>query len=73
MNILEKKPIKGGTPAIENSDTVKKNRWCESKPKLENEYKVFMLEVILEVSIQNSSINVILQINMQVKSKELLV
>ena len=60
INILEKKPMKGGTPAMENSDTVRKNKWCESKPKLENEYRVFILEIILEVSIQNNSINVML-------------
>ena len=31
MNNFEKKPMKGGTPAMENSDMVRKNSKNESK------------------------------------------
>jgi len=37
MKSLEKKPTKGGTPAIENKHTVMKNKEGESKLYWENE------------------------------------
>lgn len=60
MNIFEKNPIKGGTPAIENRDTVKNSKCGESKLKLENEYKDLVELIKFDVIIQKTSTNVIL-------------
>lgn len=60
IKILEKKPIKGGTPAIEKSDIVKNNRCGESKLKFEKEYKDLVELIKLEVIIQKTRISVTL-------------
>lgn len=57
---MEKKPIKGGTPAIENKDIVRNNKYGESKLKFENEYKDFVALIKFDVIIQNTNISVIL-------------
>jgi hypothetical protein len=48
---------------MEKSDTVKNNRWGESKLKLENEYKDLEVDIKFDVIIQNTRISVILYIN----------
>ena len=55
--------MKGGTPAMENRDTVKNSKWGESKLKLENEYKDLVELIKFEVMIQNTSTKVMLYIN----------
>lgn len=52
-----KKPIKGGTPAIENNKIVSTNRWKLLKWKLLNECKVLKVVNIVVKKVQNSSIN----------------
>ena len=73
INIFEKKPINGGTPAIEKSDTVRNNRCGESKLKFEKEYRDLEVLIKLDVIIQNTKISVILYINMQENNRTLLV
>jgi hypothetical protein len=60
MNIFEKKPMKGGTPAIENSARVKNSKYEESKLKLENEYKDLEDLTRLDDIIQKTTISVML-------------
>ena len=57
---LEKKPTKGGTPAIENKHTVIKNKEGESKLYWENECKVLDLVVIFIRMLQKKITKVVL-------------
>jgi hypothetical protein len=59
---LLKNPIKGGTPASENSSIVKKNTKKLSKLNILKEYRVLILVFIKEVSIQKNANNVRLYI-----------
>lgn len=63
MNSLEKKPIKGGTPAIEKSRIVIVNKKKLLKLKLLNDCKVLNWVKIVLKSSQNNVINDVLYIN----------
>lgn len=63
MNNLEKKPTKGGTPAIENKHIVIKNNDTESKLYWEKEYNVFSLVVTFNNILQKKTTNVVLYKN----------
>ena len=64
MNNLEKKPIKGGTPAIENRHTVTIRSNCESKPKEDIRKSVLFFGKIVEESDIRRAIRLILYKNM---------
>ena len=64
INNLLKKPIKGGTPAIENRSIVKTNKWKLLKGKLLNECSVLNLVRIVVKSVQNNKIKEVLYNNM---------
>lgn len=63
INNLLKKPIKGGTPAIENRRIVNTSKWKLLKWKLLNEYSVLNLVKIVVNSVQNNRIKEVLYKN----------
>ena len=65
--------MNGGTPAIENKDSVKKKRYGESKLKLEKEQRDLEELIIFEDIIQKTTINVKLYINVYENKSILLV
>ena len=63
INNLLKKPIKGGTPAIENRSIVKTSKWKLLKWKLLNECNVLNFVKIVVNSVQNNRIKEVLYKN----------
>lgn len=63
MKSLEKNPIKGGTPAIENSNIVVSKRQNEFRLKPVNECSVLKFELKNENKVQKSKIKEVLYIN----------
>ena len=63
INNLLKKPIKGGTPAIENRSIVKTSKWKLLKWKLLNECNVLNFVKIAVNSVQNNRIKEVLYKN----------
>ena len=56
MKIFEKKPRKGGTPAIENKDTSKNFVKVLEKPKALNECRVFISVLTICNNVENNNI-----------------
>ena len=63
INNLLKKPIKGGTPAIENRSIVNTSKWKLLKWKLLKECNVLNLVKIVVNSVQNNRIKEVLYKN----------
>ncbi len=63
INNLLKKPIKGGTPAIENRSIVNTSKWKLLKWKLLNECNVLNFVKIVVNSVQNNRIKEVLYKN----------
>ena len=72
INSLLKNPIKGGTPAIENSKMVSVSKWKLLKWKLLKECSVLNLVKIVVNSVQNSRTSEVLYKNMYANIKMLL-
>ena len=63
INSFEKKPINGGTPAIDKSITVIANTKNELKLRVESEWRVLKPESIKLKNVQKSSVKDMLYIN----------
>jgi hypothetical protein len=72
MNSLLKNPIKGGTPAIENSKIVNVSKWKLLKWKLLKECRVLNLVKIVVNSVQNSNTSEVLYRNIYANIRMLL-